>query len=108
MRPDFLKPLPDDRPLISDVERLESPQSGSHHQESRLGEGALRDETIILLLREKLKDRGQGNAKNTLAGTSGHSMPGGDKYEPQRLGRKICWQYDNNARRVPMLRRPYI
>jgi hypothetical protein len=31
-----------------------------------------------------------------------------DRYEPQRLTRKICWQYDVNAHKVPLLRRPYI
>lgn len=32
----------------------------------------------------------------------------GDRYEPQRLTRKITWQYDGQARKVPLLRRAYI
>jgi len=31
-----------------------------------------------------------------------------DKYEPQRLTRKIVWQYDSSAKRIPLLRRDYI
>lgn len=31
-----------------------------------------------------------------------------DVYEPQRLTRKICWQYNESARKVPLLRRSYI
>ena len=42
-------------------------------------------------------------ARGILIGAQGE-----DKYEPQRLGRKICWQYDNTARKVPLLRRHYI
>ena len=36
------------------------------------------------------------------------SLDGADRYEPQRLTRKIHWQYDGHAHKVPMLRRPYI
>lgn len=87
-------------PLVNDVEPLDRPKHGS------TGE---RDEAIIQLLREKLKDRGQGNSKDTQGGapTAGDSQ-GEDKYEPQRLSRKIVWQYDSAARKVPLLRRPYI
>lgn len=31
-----------------------------------------------------------------------------DHYEPQRLTRKIHWQYDSRMKKVPMLRRDYI
>jgi hypothetical protein len=31
-----------------------------------------------------------------------------DHYEPQRLTRKIHWQYDSSMKKVPMLRRNYI
>jgi hypothetical protein len=31
-----------------------------------------------------------------------------DKYEPQRITRKIHWQYDRSMKKVPMLRRDYI
>jgi|GEM_PF-1907322 len=31
-----------------------------------------------------------------------------DRYEPQRLTRKIHWQYNRDMKKVPMLRRDYI
>ncbi len=33
---------------------------------------------------------------------------GEDLYEPQRITRKIHWQYDSRMKKVPMLRRDYI
>jgi hypothetical protein len=59
------------------------------------------------LLREKLKGRGPSEARLG-DGPGPASRVGEDKYEPQRLGRKICWQYDHTARKVPLLRRHYI
>ena len=50
---------------------------------------------------EKLRKKGRAEPSRPDDDGSAH-------YEPQRLTRKICWQYDNKARRVPMLRRPYI
>lgn len=87
-----------DRPLIGGVEALDGSRGAPRGEE--------RDEAIIQLLREKLKTRDPGNKAATRPGpaASGDS----DKYEPQRLGRKICWQYDASARKVPLLRRHYI
>lgn len=87
--------------MVGGVERLEGTPGGASKD---------RDEDIISLLREKLKDRAGRNAKDTQAGMNFLNGPAGDqdKYEPQRLSRKICWQYDNNAKKVPLLRRHYI
>lgn len=60
-----------------------------------------RDEAILGFLRQRLWERANGNKRAT-----GPSEE--DKYEPQRLGRKIMWQYDDKARKVPLLRRHYI
>jgi hypothetical protein len=95
--------LTDDRPLVGDVEVLGSPLAG--HQRGR----DERDESIIRLLRDKLKDRDSGNPDATLPARPRRvHAEGEDKYEPQRLSRKICWQYDSSAHKVPLLRRHYI
>ncbi|MDB5102357.1 MAG: hypothetical protein JWP91_46 [Fibrobacteres bacterium] len=87
--------------MVGNVERLESTPDGANQE---------RDEEIISLLRRKLRDRTSGNGKDTLGGAPFRKGPAGeeDKYEPQRLSRKICWQYDINAKKVPLLRRHYI
>lgn len=84
-----------DRPLVGGVEALDAGRPAPRGEE--------RDEAIIQLLREKLKARDPGNRPATQAAPDGE-----DRYEPQRLGRKICWQYDASARKVPLLRRHYI
>jgi hypothetical protein len=89
-----------DRPLVGDVETLGDPAPGRNRDRED------RDETIIRLLRGKLKDREPGNMPATVPGAEGPE--GEDKYEPQRLSRKICWQYDSSAHKVPLLRRHYI
>ncbi len=101
-------PLPENRPLVSGaapVERLNGTADRGQ---------ADRDEFILSLLRHKLKARSQGNTNVTSsenpAGSASLRESSGeeDKYEPQRISRKICWQYDNAAKRVPLLRRHYI
>jgi hypothetical protein len=59
------------------------------------------------MLRRKLQQR---NLDVTQGPAPKRRGPGGeeDKYEPQRLSRKICWQYDINAKKIPLLRRHYI
>jgi hypothetical protein len=87
-----------DRPLVGGVEALEAGRHAPRGEE--------RDEAIIQLLREKLKARDPGNRSATSPAAEGGGSE--DRYEPQRLGRKICWQYDASARKVPLLRRHYI
>jgi len=88
----------DDRPLVGDVEQLGDPRPGRE-----------RDESIIRTLRESLRERGSSNTEATPPQRRRSTdRPGEDKYEPQRLGRKICWQYDSSAHKVPLLRRHYI
>jgi hypothetical protein len=101
MRPDLERPIPKIRPMVGDVEALEAAPRGT---------GEDRDDAIIKLLRQKLRERTGGNQAATLGGNPFRRGPAGeeDKYEPQRLNRKITWQYDSAARKVPMLRRPYI
>lgn len=60
-----------------------------------------RDEAILGFLRQRLWERAHSNKRVTPAGEE-------DRYEPQRLNRKIMWQYDGNAKKVPLLRRHYI
>lgn len=88
-----------DRPLIGGVEALDAGRPAPRGEE--------RDEAIIQLLREKLQSRDPGNRHATQSGNDAEAGAE-DKYEPQRLGRKICWQYDAAARKVPLLRRHYI
>lgn len=94
----------DDRPLVGDVEFLGDPKAGRQRDRED------RDESILRMLRDKLHDREEGNAYVTRpARPRAQGVPGEeDKYEPQRLSRKICWQYDSAARKVPLLRRHYI
>jgi hypothetical protein len=98
MRNDLERPLHSSRPLVGVVENLEaSPQASDQD----------RDRDILMTLRRRLRDRsiedtvGQGPWRQAKAS-------GEDKYEPQRLNRKICWQYDVHAKKVPLLRRHYI
>ena len=62
-------------------------------------ERQLREESVLAQLRGMLRRR-HGDAEDE------GDEP--DRYEPQRLTRKIHWQYDGQARKVPLLRRPYI
>ncbi|HKP97603.1 MAG TPA: hypothetical protein VJ385_17805 [Fibrobacteria bacterium] len=98
MRHDLERPVSAARPLIGDVERLEGAPQGSDKD---------RDEDILRTLRDRLRYR---NTQVTHAAMNRRKgdVAAEDKYEPQRLSRKICWQYDGNARKVPLLRRPYI
>jgi hypothetical protein len=103
MRPDFEKPYLEERPLVADVESLEHATAGSRR------EGHYRDEDLIYMLQEKLRGKRYSNQQDTPAARPASAGPAEeDKYEPQRLSRKICWQYDSHAKRVPILRRPYI
>jgi len=102
MRADLSSPLRDDRPLVGDVEALADSQADYYREE--------RDEAIIRLLRDKLREREARNmtATKPILTPAAEGTEGEDKYEPQRLSRKICWQYDSSARKVPLLRRHYI
>ena len=102
-RPDLELPLPTPRPLIGNVEALAGPRSG-------LGQDSTRDESILGVLRERLQERRQSNIKVTGGRRASDKRPIGqeDKYEPQRISRKICWQYDQTAHKIPLLRRHYI
>ncbi len=89
------------RPLVGDVEAMDRSRNAPGSQE--------RDEAIIQVLREKLKGRPQSNRPATLSDNPAREETRDeDKYEPQRLSRKICWQYDSSAHKVPLLRRYYI
>jgi hypothetical protein len=96
MRDDLDRPFPEIRPLVGSVGKTEaSPKAYD------------RDEDILLMLRRKLQQR---NSEATPGPAPKRRGPMGeeDKYEPQRLSRKICWQYDINAKKIPLLRRHYI
>jgi hypothetical protein len=98
MRPDLMRPVQPVRPMVGGVEALEG-QPDSAAQE--------RDRDVLLALRERLRERG--SAYDTWAPNPRKRAAGEeDKYEPQRLNRKICWQYDSAAKKVPLLRRHYI
>ncbi|MDB5051483.1 MAG: hypothetical protein JWO30_4554 [Fibrobacteres bacterium] len=98
MRDDLERPVSAVRPLVGGVERLEGAPPAFDKD---------RDQDIIQSLRQRLRDR---NADETPVGMNRRKSDKSeeDKYEPQRLSRKICWQYDVNAKKVPLLRRHYI
>lgn len=98
------RPAAESRPLVGGVESIEDPGTGPR------GGDWDRDEAILLLLRQKLKGRNASveDASTPKAPARKASPSEEDKYEPQRISRKICWQYDSNAKRVPLLRRHYI
>lgn len=98
MRHDLEQPVSPVRPLVGDVESIAGTAPVTRRE---------RDEDIIRMLRNKLKERGP-EAAPAPRNRRKSDLPTEDKYEPQRLGRKICWQYDVNARKVPLLRRHYI
>lgn len=98
--------LAEDRPLIS---RLDGMQQG--HDSSAEREPA--NEQWVQMLaeffrggKEKRRQMLQAASQNTSDTDSDEE--GEDKYEPQRLTRKIHWQYDRSMKKVPMLRRDYI
>lgn len=103
MRPDLEMPSPADRPLVGNVEPISGTRTG-------IGQEPDRDQAILNLLRQNLKDRALGNLPVTGGRRAGDKRAVGeeDKYEPQRISRKICWQYDNTAHKIPLLRRHYI
>lgn len=94
MRPDLERPPIDTAPLVGGVPGLVGVPPTPERD---------RDEAILGFLRQRLWERAQSNKRDT-------QRPSGeeDKYEPQRLSRKILWQYDSSAKKVPLLRRHYI
>jgi hypothetical protein len=92
MRPDLDRPVLPVAPLVEGV-------AGPAPVPSVPGRD--RDEAILGFLRQRLWERTQSNKRVTPSGEE-------DKYEPQRLNRKILWQYDGKAKKIPLLRRPYI
>lgn len=93
MRTDLERPVPETAPLVGGVSGPEAVPASP---------GRDRDEAILGFLRQRLWERSHGNRKATSPESDG------DRYEPQRLGRKIVWQYDGHAKKVPLLRRHYI
>jgi len=93
MRPDLERPVLPAAPLVAGVAAPTAVPAVPERD---------RDEAILGFLRQRLWERAQGNRRVT--SPSGEE----DKYEPQRLNRKIMWQYDGKAKKVPLLRRPYI
>jgi hypothetical protein len=97
MRNDLERPVTADKPLIGDVERIEAATGAARN----------RDEDILMILRDKLKERAAPPAP-AAQNRRKTDRPAEDKYEPQRLGRKICWQYGADGKKVPLIRRHYI
>ncbi len=92
MRPDLERPVLPATPLVEGVAGALPPAPVPERD---------RDEAILGFLRQRLWERAHSNKRVTPEGEE-------DKYEPQRLNRKILWQYDGKAKKVPLLRRPYI
>jgi hypothetical protein len=97
MRHDLERPVSAIRPLVSDVEKLEAAAGAARD----------RDEDILRVLRDKLRERAA-PAVPAAMNRRKTDRPAEDKYEPQRLGRKICWQYGADGKKVPLIRRHYI
>lgn len=96
MRPDLERPPIVSMPLVGTVPGLDGVPATPERD---------RDEAILGFLRQRLWERARGIQRE--AGSQ-QQRGEADKYEPQRLSRKILWQYDASARKVPLLRRPYI
>ena len=94
-------PVPEAKPLVGGIAAVEGPAATTEQD---------RDEAIIQLLRQKLRERTSGYKGDAKPAAAPPKADAGeeDKYEPQRLSRKICWQYDSTAKKVPLLRRHYI
>lgn len=98
MREDLIRPVLPVRPMVGDVEALDGTPAGADQD---------RDRDILMTLRQRLRDR-HGSMYDTQLPARKRPAGEEDKYEPQRLNRKICWQYDSSAKKVPLLRRHYI
>lgn len=110
MRPDLEKPNLIEKPLVGTVESMLAMRTG-------IGQDAGRAESILSQLRQKLSDHRQklsDRRRSNVPVTMGRRAADRkvsqdqDKYEQQRINRKICWQYDQTAKKVPLLRRNYI
>ncbi len=106
VRVDMERPILNSRPLVGELEAID----GSRSELPDESQNSSRDEGIINQLRNKLAARPQGNVNATggRRASDKRLTSEEDKYEPQRLSRKICWQYDQSAHKVPLLRRHYI
>ncbi len=95
------------KPLIPDVEA-----GYASHPQKENESGTGRDMELLDLLWERLKSkRIPDSAEDFPAKTpinASNLDPDRDLYEPQRLNRKICWTYNQSAKKVPLLRRHYI
>lgn len=94
------------RPLIAGLESLRHEQDASSQHDGT-------DARLVQLLGEffrggKEKRRALLHASTTQGQTGEDAEDDEDRYEPQRLTRKIHWQYDRSMKKVPMLRRDYI
>ncbi len=101
------------KPLIPLVEGGNRSFTGDR-SEAQEREDIERDLQILDMLRQKLRDK-QGTPQQY-----GQRLPpeaidkrplliaDRDMYEPQRINRKICWQYTRDGKKVPLFRRAYI
>ena len=95
MRPDLERLPIETQPLVGGVPSLAGVPKTPERD---------RDEAILGFLRQRLWERAHAGKRDATVIPSGEE----DKYEPQRLNRKILWQYDSSAKKVPLLRRHYI
>jgi hypothetical protein len=95
-RPDLQRPPAESGPLIGGVPGISAVPATPERD---------RDEAILSFLRQRLWERAHVGKHDSAAGKVAAEE---DKYEPQRLNRKIMWQYDSSAKRIPLLRRHYI
>ncbi len=100
-----LNPAGNPSPLIGNVESLDNDVAArDYHLQQR-------DERMLEELRDSLnkKKKKRKEKEDEKAGEKeSEEEAGEDHYEPQRLTRKICWQYDQQGRKIPMFRRPYM
>ncbi len=95
MRPDIERPVLATTPLVGGVAAAQAVPATPERD---------RDEAILGFLRQRLWERAHASKRTPSTLPSGEE----DKYEQQRLSRKILWQYDSHAKKVPLLRRHYI
>jgi hypothetical protein len=100
------------RPLIGQLENL---ANGDRYERNQPREEETPNDRLVQLMREffrgdKEKRRRLMSKADPLEALKNQDQneEGSDKYEPQRITRKIHWQYDGSMKKVPMLRRNYI
>ncbi len=105
MNMDQLNPSAPPNPLIGNVEALDHDVAARDYHLMQRDERMLEELRDNLKKKKKKREEKKAEKENESESTD---EAGEDHYEPQRLTRKICWQYDQQGKKIPMFRRPYL